>query len=54
MTEQIIGMAKAWGMKAVRLYEPIGFKKKGVQNRYAENTGWIDLYLYELALEEKA
>ena len=32
---------------AQRLYESIGFKKCGCQNWYAENTGWIDFYLYE-------
>lgn len=59
---EIINIAKAEHKKAVRLdalccnipahrlYESIGFKKCGVQNWYASNTGWIDFYLYEYVL----
>ncbi|MGN1305658.1 MAG: GNAT family N-acetyltransferase [Oscillospiraceae bacterium] len=57
--KEIISMAKENSMKAVRLdalccnkpahrlYESIGFKKCGSQKWYAENTGWIDFFLYE-------
>lgn len=60
--KEIVEQAKADGMKAVRLdalscnkpahklYEGLGFVKCGVQNWYAENTGWIDFYLYEYVL----
>lgn len=33
------------------LYENFGFTKRGIQNWYADNTGWIDFYLYEFILE---
>ncbi len=33
---------------AHRLYESIGFQKRGCQRWYADNTGWIDFFLYEL------
>ncbi|MGN0600364.1 MAG: GNAT family N-acetyltransferase [Oscillospiraceae bacterium] len=57
--KEIISMAKENRMKAVRLdalccnkpahrlYESIGFHKCGSQKWYAENTGWIDFFLYE-------
>lgn len=35
---------------AIRLYEFLGFQRRGVQNWYASNTGWIDFYLYEYIL----
>ncbi|MBP1561036.1 MAG: GNAT family N-acetyltransferase [Oscillospiraceae bacterium] len=56
---KIISMAKEDSKKAVRLdalccnipahrlYESIGFKKRGCQKWYADNTGWIDFFLYE-------
>lgn len=59
---EIIQTAGNMGMKAIRLdalccnqpahqlYEKCGFTKRGIQNWYAENTGWIDFFLYELVL----
>lgn len=32
---------------AQKLYESIGFKKQGSQRWFADNTGWIDFFLYE-------
>lgn len=32
---------------AQKLYESIGFKKRGSQKWFADNTGWIDFFLYE-------
>ena len=60
--DEIVQMAKTAGMKAIRLdalccnkpahilYEKCGFVKRGIQNWYADNTGWIDFFLYELVL----
>lgn len=59
---EIIDSAKKQRMKAVRLdalscntpahrlYENSGFTKCGIQNWYADNTGYFDFYLYELVL----
>ena len=33
------------------LAEKICFVKCGTQNWFAENTGWIDFYLYEFVLD---
>lgn len=61
--EEVISLAKSIGMRAIRLdalccnepahklYENCGFTKRGIQNWYADNTGWIDFYLYEFILE---
>ena len=58
----VIALAKGMGKKAVRLdalacnapahrlYESLGFKKRGVCRWYAENTGWFDFYLFECLL----
>ncbi len=58
----VIDLAKGMGKKAVRLdalacnapahrlYESLGFKKRGVCRWYAENTGWFDFYLFECLL----
>lgn len=35
---------------AHKLYESLGFVKRGVQNWYADNTGWIDFFLYEFVV----
>lgn len=35
---------------AQRLYESLGFVKKGQQRWYADNVGWTDFYLYEYVL----
>jgi len=32
---------------AHKLYESIGFQKRGTQRWFADNTGWIDFFLYE-------
>ncbi len=60
IVNDIIQLAKSTGMKAIRLdalccnepahklYEKCGFTKRGTQNWYADNTGWIDFFLYEL------
>lgn len=62
IVNEIIEIAKAKNMKAVRLdalccnkpahrlYESCGFIKCGTQNWYADNTGYIDFYLYEFVL----
>ena len=59
---ELIALSKEKGKKAVRLdalscnlpahrlYERIGFRRCGVQNWYAENTGRIDFFLYEFVL----
>ncbi len=39
--------ALACNAPAHRLYESLGFKKRGVCHWYAENTGWFDFYLFE-------
>ena len=62
LVKQSLDIAKAKGMKACRLdalstnvpahhfYEKLGFKYCGKQNWYAENTGWIDFFLFEYEL----
>ena len=62
LMKEIIDLAKKTGKRAVRLdalscnepanklYTKIGFVKCGTQNWFAENTGWIDFYLYEFVL----
>ena len=62
MMREIIDLAKDMGKKAVRLdalacnlpahrlYESLGFQKRGVCRWYAENTGWFDFYLFEYLL----
>ena len=56
-----IDLAKAKGMKSIRLdaiasntpahklYERLGFAYRGKQHLYAENTGWMDFYFFELS-----
>lgn len=34
-------------LPANRLYESLGFVRRGIQNWYADNTGYADFYLYE-------
>ena len=58
----VIDLARREGLKAVRLdalecnrpahrlYESLGFRKRGVRRWYASNTGWIDFYLFEYLL----
>lgn len=58
----VINIARSHGKKAVRLdaldcntpahrlYETIGFQKRDIRRWYAENTGWIDFYLFEYLL----
>lgn len=62
LMDEVVRLARNMGMKAIRLdalccnepahklYEKYGFTKRGIQNWYAENTGWIDFFLYELVL----
>jgi ribosomal protein S18 acetylase RimI-like enzyme len=60
--EETIKLSRQNGKKAVRLdvlrsnvpaqrmYEESGFKYKGIQRLYAENTGWTDFLYYEKIL----
>ena len=60
MIRKAVHLAQTNGMKAVRLdalasntpahriYERLGFKYRGKQHLYAENTGWTDFYFFEL------
>ena len=60
MVREAINMAKEKGMQAIRLdalasnipahrmYERLGFKYRGKQHLFAENTGWTDFYFFEL------
>ena len=62
VVEDIINMARLKNLKAVRhdaldtnipahkLYESMGFDKRGVQNWYACNLGWADFWLYEYVI----
>jgi ribosomal protein S18 acetylase RimI-like enzyme/catechol 2,3-dioxygenase-like lactoylglutathione lyase family enzyme len=62
MMRRALDMAAEGGMKAFRLdtlasnvpaqrfYESLGFVFCGRQHWYAENTGWIDFYLFEQAI----
>ena len=59
---EVIDLAKGHGKKAVRLdaldcntpahslYETMGFQKRDIRRWYAENTGWIDFFLFEYLL----
>ncbi len=59
MMRETIDLAKDMGKKAIRLdalacnisahrlYESLGFRKRGVCHWYAENTGWVDFHLFE-------
>ena len=42
--------ALACNVPAHRLYESLGFQKRDVRHWYAENTGWVDFYLFEFLL----
>lgn len=65
MMAEIISLVKKKGKKAIRLdalasnipaqrlYKNIGFKYRGKQNRFAENTGWTDFLYYELPLSKE-
>ena len=58
----VIELSKSMNKKAVRLdalscntpahrlYEKLGFIRKGQKHWYADNVGWTDFYLYELVL----
>ena len=62
MMRKAISLADSKGLKAVRLdalacnvpahrlYESLGFQKRDVRHWYAENTGWVDFYLFEFLL----
>ena len=59
---EVLALAEKNGMKAVRLdalasntpahklYESLGFEKRGVRRWYAPNLGWDDFLLYEYLL----
>ena len=42
--------ALACNTPAHRLYESLGFQKRGMSHWFADNVGWTDFYLYELLL----
>ena len=42
--------ALACNTPAHRLYESLGFQRRGTAHWYADNVGWTDFYLYELLL----
>ena len=42
--------ALACNTPAQRLYESLGFQKRGIAHWFADNVGWTDFYLYELLL----
>ena len=60
--KDVMELAKGRGLKAVRLdalacnipahrlYMSLGFKKMDERRWYADNTGWIDFYLFEYLL----
>ena len=62
--EEVVELSRKNGKKAVRfdaiksnvpaqkLYEKFGFKFRGTQNLYAENTGWMDFMFYEMNIDE--
>lgn len=59
---QIIELSRSMNKKALRLdalscntpahklYEELGFSRRGKKHWYADNVGWTDFYLYELVL----
>ena len=59
---QVIARSRAAGKRAVRLdaltsntpahrlYESLGFCRRGQQRWYTDNAGWADFFLYELVL----
>lgn len=61
----VIELSKSMNKKAVRLdalscntpaqrlYEKLGFSRKGQKHWYADNVGWTDFYLYELVLSNQ-
>ena len=42
--------ALACNIPAHRLYESLGFQRRGEQHWYADNVGWTDFFLYEFVL----
>ena len=42
--------ALACNTPAQRLYESLGFQKRGIAHWFADNMGWTDFFLYELLL----
>ena len=60
--QQVIARSRAAGKRAVRLdaltsntpahrlYESLGFCRRGQQRWYTDNVGWADFFLYELVL----
>ena len=43
--------ALACNTPAHRLYESLGFQRRGTAHWFADNVGWTDFYLYELILQ---
>lgn len=66
MIEEAVRLAREQGKKCCRLdalasntpahrmYESKGFQYRGTERWYAENTGWTEFYLYELAIPREA
>jgi ribosomal protein S18 acetylase RimI-like enzyme len=64
--EEAVELSSKNGKKAVRfdalksnvpaqkMYEKFGFEFCGIQNLYAENTGWTDFLFYEMNIDEDA
>ena len=50
---EVIEHTKNMNTPARRLYEKLGFKYRGKQNLFAENTGWTDFLYFELMLNEE-
>ena len=60
--ELAVDLARKMGKKAIRLdalacntpaqrlYESLGFQRRGTAHWFADNVGWTDFYLYELLL----
>ena len=46
----VINETEDMPVHARRLYESLGFQKRDVRHWYAENTGWVDFYLFEFLL----
>ena len=65
MIEKCICLAEKEGKRAIRLdalesnvpahrlYEALGFRCRGKQNLYAENTGWTDFLFFEFEINRQ-
>ena len=64
--EEAVELSRKNGKKAVRfdalksnipaqkMYERYGFKFRGIQKLYYENTGWADFLFYEMNIDNGA